>query len=76
MPEDGLWLDGPTELSVDDVNPRDVDAQQLRREFHRRRNILAMHIHVWKQKCVNGEIIPQGNYYANSDSDIVDGDDY
>ena len=76
MPEDGLWLDGPTELSIDDVNPKDADAQQIRREFHRRRNLLATHVYMWKQKCRNGEIIPVGIGYVNSDSeDADDGND-
>ncbi len=75
MPEDGLWLDRPTELSVDDINLRDEDAKQLRREFHRRRNLLATHVNVWKHQCINGEIVPQGITYVNSDDDDEVGED-
>jgi len=58
MPEDSVWLDGPTVLSVEDMSPRDDIAKKLRHDFHRRRNILAMHVAVWKVKCKNGEIMP------------------
>jgi hypothetical protein len=58
MPEDSVWLDGPTVLSVKDMSPRDDIAKKLRHDFHRRRNILAMHVAVWKVKCKNGEIMP------------------
>ena len=57
MPTDSVWLDGPTVLSAADMSPRDDVAKKLRHEFHRRRNILAMHVAVWKVKCKNGEIM-------------------
>ena len=53
MPNDGMWLDGPTENPVEILN---ASATTLKLKFHRRRNILAHHLWVWKSKCKNGEI--------------------
>ena len=58
MPKDSLWLDGPTELSDEDKNQQEAISKKLRHDFHRRRNILAMHVCVWKVRCKNGEIVP------------------
>jgi hypothetical protein len=70
MPDDGIWLDGPTELSMEDMNPKNAQDKKLRVEFHRRRNILATHIAQWKVKCKNGEIVPQRvGYDEDNDND-------
>jgi hypothetical protein len=70
MPNDGMWLDGPTELSVEDMYPQSADGKKERAEFHRRRNILATHIVHWKVKCKNREILPQNHtQFTTSDSD-------
>jgi hypothetical protein len=70
MPQDGIWLDGPTVLNVEDMYPRTADGKKERAEFHRRRNILTMHIVHWKIKCKNGEIVPMNNMqFSTADSD-------
>jgi hypothetical protein len=57
MPNEGTWLEGPTETALDDsLSNREANARKL--HFHRRRNILAHHLWVWKSKCKNGEIVP------------------
>jgi hypothetical protein len=60
MPNDGVWLEGPTELEiVDDPTNRILNVLKLK--FHQRRNILAHHLWVWKSKCKNGEVVPSVN---------------
>jgi hypothetical protein len=60
MPNDGIWLEGPTEsYIVDDHSDRGLTMLKLK--FHRRRNMLAHHVWVWKSKCKNGEIVPRTN---------------
>ena len=61
MPNDGVWLEGPTEPPIlsDDNTSRRFTLMKLM--FHRRRNILAHHLWVWKSKCKNGEIVPNVN---------------
>jgi hypothetical protein len=56
MPNDGVWLEGPTEDVVLNVNASTTNV--LKMKFHRRRNILAHHLWVWKSKCKDMEINP------------------
>ena len=52
-----MWLEGPSDAEA----PTGKHMQQEKEwsiEFHRRRNILADHIRVWKSKCKLGEIVP------------------
>ena len=57
MPNDGIWLEGPTELPPLNENTS-RKFTMLKLQFHRRRNVLAHHLWVWKSKCKNGEIVP------------------
>ena len=59
MPNDGIWLEGPTELSSNENTSRKFTMLKL--QFHRRRNLLAHHLWVWKSKCKNMEIVPNLN---------------
>ena len=56
MPNDGVWLEGPTELGVEQHVSKTTNLLKL--NFHRRRNLLAHHLWVWKSKCKDGEIVP------------------
>ena len=52
MPNDGLWLEGATELPPSNENcNRKFTMMKL--QFHRRRNLLAHHLWVWKSKLIN-----------------------
>ena len=55
MPNDGVWLEGPTEELILNVN---ASTSMLKMKFHWRRNILAHHLWVWKSKCKNMDINP------------------
>ncbi len=57
MPNDGIWLEGPTELLPSNENTSKTFTM-LKLQFHRRRNLLAHHLWVWKSKCKNREIVP------------------
>ena len=57
MPNDGIWLEGPTELLPSNENTSKTFTM-LKLQLHRRRNILAHHLWVWKSKCKNREIVP------------------
>ncbi|KAL7425583.1 hypothetical protein ACHAXH_000201 [Discostella pseudostelligera] len=55
MPHEGMWLEGPS-----DPPPTGKRTQQEKEwsiQFHRRRNILADHLRVWKSKCKAGQIV-------------------
>ena len=58
MPNDGIWLEGPTEILASNGSNR---LTILKLQFHRRRNLLAHHLWVWKSKCKNWEIEPNLN---------------
>ncbi len=53
MPNDGMWLEGPTEEPVENIN---ASATTLKMKCHRQRNILAHHLWVWKSRCKNRKI--------------------
>jgi len=57
MPNDGIWLEGPTELLPSNENTSKTFTM-LKLQFNRRRNLLAHHLWVWKSKCKNREIVP------------------
>lgn len=48
MPNDGMWLAGPTEPDQKKLNRLD---KKLRSQFDARRTLLAHHLRVWKEKC-------------------------
>jgi hypothetical protein len=50
MPNDGIWLPSNENTSK--------TFTMLKLQFHRRRNLLAHHLWVWKSKCKNREIVP------------------
>ena len=56
MPNDGVWLEGPTELGVEQHVSKTTNLLKL--NFHQQRNLLAHHLWVWKSKCKDGEIVP------------------
>ncbi len=58
MPNDAMWLEGPTvaEAPVGNCTKQD---KEWSLEFNWRRNILADHVHVWKHKCKSGVIDPK-----------------
>ena len=58
MPYEGMWLEGPSDVEPP-TGKRTQQEKECSIEFHRRRNILADHIHVWKSKCKSGEIVPE-----------------
>ena len=57
MPYDGMWLEGPSAVGPT-TGKRTQQDKEMSMDFHRRRNILADHIRVWKSKCKSGEIVP------------------
>ena len=58
MPNNGVWLEGPTDDVDGNVN---ASTTNLKMKFHRRRNILAHNLWVWKSKCKDMEITPMND---------------
>ncbi len=56
MPDGGMWLAGPAELTDEELHPTSRIDKWRRNEFHRRRTLLAKHIWWWNVKCKKGEI--------------------
>jgi len=50
LPNDGMWLEGATEMTVVDTKRLNKQARQLSMKFHSRRKILATHLHIWRIK--------------------------
>ena len=53
MPNDGMWISGPSDpiQSNSDGNKKEKEINKLlSMEFHRRRDLLADHIRIWKMK--------------------------
>ena len=48
LANDGMWLEGPTEMS--ESVPGNEDTRKLKEEFDRRRTLLAHHLKVWREK--------------------------
>jgi hypothetical protein len=48
LANDGMWLEGPTEMS--ESVPGNEDTRKLKQEFDRRRTLLAHHLKVWREK--------------------------
>jgi len=57
MPHEGMWLEGPSDPPPP-TGKRTQQEKEWNIQFHRRRNILADHLLVWKSKCKGGEIVP------------------
>jgi hypothetical protein len=68
MPNSGMWLAGPTELTNEERNVTSRIEKQIRNKFHQRRNLLAKHIWWWNVKCNNKEIVPAGDDWEHADS--------